>query len=189
MPTNNFAFSGNGKFNREDDVLFFNSNLTSADENGLVFDETDPIWTPIGEDNDEITRTINNDTDAKMNVLGTMNIDVTKGAEEVEIDPIAIKGTDKLSYIAYMAFKYGLTGDKMQMQFCNVTLADKNVVTANNTTTTIYGAFTEHGIMDLTSWGGDTSKLNAPVKVTFKNDKIHGTFSTDDNSFTPITSA
>ena len=178
--TENYIFEGNGNFNREDEIILFNSKLTSADENGLVFDETNPTWTPIGDDNDELTRNTNNDIEAKKNVLGKMTIDATKGAEDMDIDPIAIKANDKLSYIAYMAYKYGLVGDKMQMQFCSVTLADKQ---GKNS----YGAFTEHGIMDLTSWGGDTSKLNAPVKITFKNDKTHGTFNPTTKAFTPTT--
>lgn len=180
--TPTYKFEGSGKFNREDDVLLFNSNLTSADENGLVFDEENPIWTPIGEDNDELTRETNNESDATKNVLGRVNVDSTKGAETLEVDPVAIRANDTLSYILYMAFKYGLVGDKVQMQFCNVTYADKQGVGS-------YGAFTEHGIMDLTSWGGDTSKLNGPMKINFKNDKTHGTFSTNNNKFTPTTSA
>lgn len=177
-----FKFAGNGKFNREDDVLLFNSNLTSADEKGLVFNEENPIWVPIGEDNEELQRNTNNESEATKNVLGKVTINSTKGAEDMEVDPIAIRGNDTLSYILYMAFKYGLVGDKMKLQFCNVTYADKQ---ADNS----YGAFTEHGILDLTGWGGDTSKLNGPVKLNFCGDKTHGTFSTTNNTFTKTTSA
>ena len=49
---NSFQFAGNGKFNREDSILFMNLNVTSADENGIVFDLEDPTWVPIGEDNE-----------------------------------------------------------------------------------------------------------------------------------------
>ena len=44
--------SGTGKFNREDHVTMFNSNITDCDENGIVYGET-PTWVPFGEDNDE----------------------------------------------------------------------------------------------------------------------------------------
>ena len=182
ITTPKFKFDGTGRFDREDDVLLFNSNLTSADENGLVFDEENPIWIPIGEDNDELTRETNNESESKKNVLGKVSIDSTKGAETMEVDPVAIRGNDTLSYILYIAFKYGLVGDKVRMQFCNVTYADVQGEKS-------YGAFIEHGIPDLTSWGGDTTKLSAPMKINFENDKKHGTFSTTNNTFTPITEA
>lgn len=177
-----FQFEGNGKFNREDSVTMFNSKLISADENGLVFDEENPIWTPIGEDNDELTRETNNESESTKNVLGRVNVDSTKGAETMEVDPVAIRANDTLSYILYMAYKYGLVGDKVRMQFMDVTYADKQGEKS-------YGAWIEHGIPDLTSWGGDTSKLSSPMTINFQNDKVHGTFSTINNTFTKITSA
>ena len=45
-------FDGNGKFQREDSVLFMNLNIKSATADGIVFDDESPTWTPIGEDND-----------------------------------------------------------------------------------------------------------------------------------------
>lgn len=168
--------NGNGKFNREDHILMFNSNVTSCDENGIVYDNENPTWVPIGEDNDEITRELNNEIDAKKNVLGKTNVDHTAGANTTEIDPIAIRGNDALSAILYMLFKYQLVGDKATLQCCEVTLAD---VQADGK----YGAFTEDAVVDLKSWGGDTSKLNSPITLNWKGNRTHGVFSTTDNQF------
>lgn len=60
--------NGTGKFNREDHVTMFNANITSCDENGIVYGET-PEWVPFGEDNDEITRELNNEIDAKNGII------------------------------------------------------------------------------------------------------------------------
>ncbi len=172
---------GNGKFNREDHVTMFNSNIESCDENGIVYGET-PTWAPFGEDNDEITRELNNETDAKKNVLGKTNIDHTSGAQTTEIDPIAIRGNDVLSSILYLMFKYGLTGDKAKLQCMEVTIADKQSDGS-------YGAFTEDAIVDLKSWGGDTTKINGPITLNWCGNKEHGTFSTTEKTFTKTTSA
>ena len=172
--------SGNGKFERWDQILMFNSNVTSCDEGGIVYGENDPTWVPIGEDNDEITRTMNNEIDATKNVLGKTNIDHSPGAQVTEIDPIAIRGNDALSSILYMINKYDLTGDKAVLQCMEVTLADKQ-------TDGSYGAFIESAIVDLTSWGGDTTKLNAPISLNWKGDKVHGTYSPSTGEFTPTT--
>lgn len=174
-------FSGNGKFNREDHVTMFNSNITSIDENGIVYGDN-ATWVPFGEDNDEITREMNNELDSTKNVLGKTNIDHSAGAQTTEIDPIAIRGNDVLSVILYNIFKYGLTGDKAKLQCMEVTLADTQ---GENT----YGAFTEDAVVDLTSWGGDTTKLSGPITLNWKGNKVHGTYNNSTHEFTPTTTA
>lgn len=174
-------FEGSGKFNREDHITFFNANVTSVDEKGIKYGAS-PIWKPFGEDNEEITREMNNELNATKNVLGRTNIDHSGGAQTTSLDPIAIRSNDELSYILYMIYKYGLTGDKATLQCMEVTYADKQADGK-------YGAFTEDAVVDLTSWGGDTTKLNAPATLNWKGNKVHGTFSTADNSFTATTSA
>ena len=172
--------TGTTEFNREDHVTMFNASIKSCDENGIVYDETNPEWIPFGEDNDEITREMNNETDSKKNVLGRVKVNHTSGPQTTEIDPIAIKGNDKLSAILYMMFKYNLTGNKAKLQCCEVTFADEQ-------SEGVYGAFTESAIADLKSWGGDTSKLNSPITLNWLNDRVHGTFSTENNTFTATT--
>lgn len=172
---------GNNKFNREDHITFFNANITACDETGITYGET-PSWVPFGEDNDELTRELNNEIESKKNVLGKTNIDHTAGAQTSEIDPVAIRGNDVLSKILYLMFKYNLTGDKATLQCMEVTLADKQ-------TDGSYGAFTEDAVVDLKSWGGDTTKINAPITLNWKGNKTHGTFNATSKAFTATTSA
>ncbi len=179
---------GTGKRNREDHITMFNSNIVSCDENGIVYDTTSPVWVPFGEDNDEITRELNDELEANKNVLGKTNIDHSGGAQTTEIDPIAIRGNDALSAILYNIFKYNLKGDKAILQCMEVTLADKKETTSGNDTVVSYGAFTESAVVQMNSWGGDTTKLNSPIVLNWKGDRIHGTFSATSKEFTPITS-
>lgn len=178
-----FKFSGSGKFNREDSILFMNLKVTSANENGIVFDTENPTWVPIGEDNDEIVREHNHDIEAKKNVLGKITINATPGAETTEIDPIAIRGNEELSYILYIIHKYSLVGDKTAFPCMEVSLFDKQ------TTEGTYGAFTETAIIDEKSFGGGTSEIDAPITLNWKGDKVHGTYNLAQNSFTKITEA
>lgn len=171
---------GNRKFEREEHITLFNANIESCDENGIVYGET-PTWVPFGEDNDEITRELNDEIDAKKNVLGKINVDHSGGAETTEIDPVAIRGNDVLSAILYLMFKYKLKGDKATLQCMEVTLGDKQEDGS-------YGAFTESAVVQLGSWGGDTTKINAPITLNWKGDRVHGTFNTSTKAFTPITS-
>ena len=61
-----------------------------------------------------------------------------------------------------------------------VTIADKQ---SDGT----YGAFTEDSIVDLKSWGGDTTKLNGPITLNWCGNKTHGTFDASKKSFTATT--
>lgn len=173
--------SGNGKANREDHVTMFNANVESCDENGIVYGEK-PEWIPFGEDNDDITREMNDELEQKKNVLGKTSIDHSGGGQTTEIDPIAIRGNDKLSAILYLIYKYDLKGDKATLQCMEVTYVDKQSDGS-------YGAFTEDAVVKLNSWGGDTSKLNSPITLNWKGNKEHGTFSTATKEFTKTTSA
>ncbi len=172
-------FEGNGKFNREDQVLMFDANITSIDENGIVYGDTSN-WVPIGEDNDEITREINNEIESKKNVLGKTSINHSGGAQTTEIDPVAIRGNDVLSTIIYNIYKYDLRGDKATLKCMEVTAADKQ---ANGS----YGAFTESAVVDLKSFGGDVSEISAPITLNWKGDKTHGTFDATTKTFTATT--
>lgn len=173
-------FKGSGKFNREESILFMNLNVTSADENGIVFDTENPTWTPIGEDNEEIVREHNHEFESKKNVLGKSTINATAGAETTEIDPVAIRGNDTLSYILYIAHKYGLVGDKFAIPCMEVSLFDKQSDGS-------YGAFTETAVVDEKSFGGGTSQIDAPITLNWKGDKVHGTYSLTTNKFVEIT--
>ncbi len=169
---------GSNEFNREDHITMFNSNIEKIDEKGIVYNEEDATWVPFGEDNDEITRETNNETDATKNVLGRTKVKHTPGPQTTEIDPIAIRGNDALSTILYYMFKYNLTGDKAKLQCMEVTLADEQEDGS-------YGAFTETAIVNLNSWGGDTTQLNSPITLNWLDDRVHGTYKTADNKFTP----
>lgn len=178
-----FKFNGNGKFNREDLILFMNLKVISADKDGIVFDTEAPNWVPIGEDNDEITREHNNETDSKKNVLGKITINASSGPETTEIDPIAIRGNEELSYILYIIHKYSLVGDKAAVPCMEVSLFDKQATEGT------YGAFTETAIIDEKSFGGGTSEIDAPITLNWKGDKVHGTYNLEQNTFTEITEA
>lgn len=173
--------TGDKEFAREEHITFFNAKITSVDENGIVYG-TSPEWVPFGEDNDELTRELNNEVESKKNVLGETSIKHSKGAQTTEIDPVVVRGNDVLSTILYNMFKYDLVGDKATLQCMEVTLADKQ-------TDGSYGAFTESAVVDLKSWGGDTSNLQSPITLNWKGNKEHGTFNPTTKAFTKITEA
>lgn len=180
MATTN-VFEGTGAFKREDHITFIDLGFTSVDENGIVYGEGHTEeWYAVGEDNDELTREINDEIESTKNVLGKTSINHTSGAQTTEVDPHKLRPNEKLSYLIYQIFKFGLTGDKAKVNGMEVTYADKQAEGS-------YGAWTEGAVIQLSSWGGDTTALGSPFILNWDGNKVHGTFSTADKKFTPTT--
>lgn len=177
------TFEGNGAFERKDHITFIDVGFESIDKDGVKYaaDHTQE-WIAVGEDNDELTRERNDETDSTKNVLGKTSISMTAGAQTTEVDPHKLRASDKLSYLLYMINKYDLLEDKAKVIGMEVTYADKQ---ADET----YGAWTEGAIIQLNSWGGDTSALGTPFVLNWDGDKTHGTFNTKTKTFTATTEA
>ena len=172
---------GNTEFKREDSITFLDVNCTVDPVNGITYATNHtPNWVPIGDDNDELTRERNDEVDSKKNVLGVTNISVTSGAQTTEVDPKKIRGNEALSDILYKLDKYDLVGSKARIHGMEVFYGDKQ-------STNTYGAWTEHAILEVKSWGGDTSATQAPFTLNWEGDKVHGTFNSNSKEFTETT--
>ncbi len=175
------VLDGNAAFKREDSITFIDINFTVDPVTGVSYaDGHTPQWFAVGEDNDELTRERNDESDSSKNVLGETNISVTPGAQTTEVDPKKIRGNESLSYLLYMMNKYDLTGDQAKLTGMEVFYGDKQ-------SEGVYGAWTESLILQVNSWGGDTTATQAPFVLNWKGDKTHGTFSTSTKQFTPTT--
>lgn len=176
-------FEGTGAFNREDSVTFIDVGFQAIDKDGVKYaNNHTEEWFALGEDNDELTRERNDETESSKNVLGKTSISQTSGAQTTEIDPHKLRANEKLSYLLYMINKYDLKEDKAKVRGMEVTFADKQ---GEKT----YGAWTEGAVIQLNSWGGDTSAIGTPFVLNWDGDKIHGTFSTETKTFTATTEA
>ena len=69
------AFSGTGKAKRESAIVFMNVGTTNEE------------YEAIGKDNDELSRTLNNEVESKNNVLGETETEVTKAPQTTTVDP------------------------------------------------------------------------------------------------------
>lgn len=175
------VFEGTGTFKREQHITMIDLGFESIDANGIVYgqDHTQD-WYAVGEDNDELTRERNDELESTKNVLGKTSISQTPGAQTTEVDPHKLRANDKLSYLLYMINKYDLTEDKAKVYGMEVTYADKH-------SEGVYGAWREGAVIQLNSWGGDTTAIGTPFVLNWDGNKEHGTFSTTDKTFTPTT--
>ena len=175
------TLDGKNVFSRESSITFLDVGFTVDEVEGVTYAEDHtPEWFAVGEDNDELTRERNDEADSTKNVLGKTSVNVTPGAQTTEVDPYKVRGNDKLSYLLYMMNKYDLTGDRAKVRGMEVFYGDKQ---SEGT----YGAWTESAVVQVNSWGGDTTATQAPITLNWLGDKTHGTFSTADKKFTATT--
>lgn len=175
---NKNVLDGTSEFNREDSITFIDVGFKVDPVKGVYYEEEhEEKWFPIGDDNDELTRERNDEVDSKKNVLGKTNVSATAGAQTTEVDPKKIRGNEELSYLLYMMHKYDLLGDKAKVRGMEVFYGDKQEEGT-------YGAWTEDAVLQVNSWGGDTSATQAPFILNWKGNKDHGTFNTGTKKFT-----
>ena len=169
---------GDTIIDRESSITFLDLGFESIDKDGIHYaDSHTPDWYPIGEDNDEITRERNDSVDGKKNVLGHTIFTVTKGAQTTEIDPVKIRGNDKLSYLLYMINKYDLVNEKAKLTGMEVFYADEQ-------SSGVYGAWTEGVMIEGKSWGGNVEATQSPMTIHWDGKKVHGTFEPKTKTFT-----
>ncbi len=172
------VLAGDTVIDRESSITFLDLGFESIDKDGIHYaDSHTPDWYPIGEDNDEITRERNDSVDGKKNVLGHTIFTVTKGAQTTEIDPVKIRGNDKLSYLLYMINKYDLVNEKAKLTGMEVFYADEQ-------SSGVYGAWTEGVMIEGKSWGGNVEATQSPMTIHWDGKKVHGTFEPKTKTFT-----
>ena len=164
-----FAFSGTGKAPRKSAIVLMNVGTTNEE------------YEAIGKDNDELSRTLNNEVDSKNNVLGETVTEVTKGPQTTTVDPFKFRRDSKVASKLYDIYKNDKELDEVVEEFVEVFTED--VVSEGE-----YGAFKQKGAIDLKSWGGDTKGIDAPFDINWCDVKVHGTFNPTTKKFTPTTS-
>lgn len=153
-----FAIDGTGKSKRESAILFMNVGELDSEE-----------YEAVGKDNDELSRTMNNEVESTNNVLGETEVEVTKAPQTTTVDPFKFRKESKIAKKLYDIYKYDKELDDVVEEFVEVFTDDK--VEENE-----YGAFRQKGAIDLKSWGGDTKGVGAPFDINWIGAKEHGTF-------------
>lgn len=162
--------NGYGKSERKAAALFMNVG-TSANK----------VWNIIGHEIEDMSRTMNNDVNSIVDVLGVTAVDVTKGVQTTTVDPVKFRKDSEVSKILYNIYKYNKDGTDVEYEFMEVFRDD----VINNG----YAAFIQMGAVDLKSWGGDAKAVNSPFDIHWKGERTHGVFNEQSVSFTPTTGA
>lgn len=157
------------KAKREQYVVFMN-----------VDTKEKPEWQAIGKDNEDASRSLNNEVNSKKNILGVTTVEVTKGNQTTSIDPYKQEADDKISEVLHDIYFNDLELSDVEKEFLEVSLYKK-------TEDGKYEAFKQTGAIDLKSHGGDTTGISDPFDINWLGERTYGTFDVDTKTFTPTT--
>ncbi len=132
----------------------------------------------IGKDNDELTRSLNNEVESKTNVLGETTVDVTLGAQVSSVDPCYYDNESSLAKKLKKIYEDDLELDDVVEEFIEVDMTGE--ATENE-----YPCFRQKAAIDLKSWGGDTKGISTPYDLNWVGAKTKGTFNPVTKKFTP----
>lgn len=164
-----FAIEGSGKAPRKSAILVMN-----------VGTKEKPEWEKLGKDNDDLTRTRNNNVEGKTNVLGETTVEVTNGPQVTTVDPFAFKRESKIAQILYEIDKYDKELDDVVYEFAEIFEEDK--LGENE-----FASFKQDAAIDLKSWGGPTNGLFTPFDINWTGNKTHGKFNPVTKTFSELT--
>lgn len=159
------AVTGKGKIKREEHIIAMEVGTEELSEIEL-----------IGKDNDDLSRELNNDVEAKRNVLGETTVEVTQGNHVTTVDPFLLRRDSKVSAKLEAIYDNDLELDDVVETFYDISKFDE---IADGK----YKAFKQQGAIDLKSWGGSKS-LGAPFDINWVGEKVHGTFDPATKKFT-----
>lgn len=131
----------------------------------------------IGVDNDELTRSLNNEVESKTNVLGQATVDITKGPNTTTVDPCYYRKNGKLAKKLKDIYWYDKELSQVVEKFMEVDATEEP-------TSGAYPAFQQNGAIDLKSWGGDTKGIGTPYDINWVGAKTYGTFNPTTKKFT-----
>lgn len=138
-------------------------------------------YEPIGKDNDELTRSLNNEVESKNNVLGESTVNVTLGAQVTTVEPFyydkAVAFSKKLKSI----FENELELDDVVEEFLEIDMTEE---VSNKE----FPCFRQKAAIDLKSWGGDTKGIGTPFDLNWVGPREKGTFNPETKKYTPTVS-
>lgn len=147
-----------------------------------VFDsEGKAFYEAIGKDNEDMSRTMNNEVNSFKNVLGVTSTEVTKGAQTTTVDPFKQESDSKMAEFLQRIYFEDLEGSDVEMEFIEVSM-NGEVDEAGG-----YPAFKQTGAIALQSHGGDTTGISDPFDINWKGARVYGTFNPTTKEFTATT--
>lgn len=134
----------------------------------------------IGKGIEELSIEQGADVSKVNDVTGFTDVSLNSYEKTTALEPIYVTGGNKFSEFLDDAEEYELTGEDLVKPFIHVKSYKK---TADGK----YRAWRQSAVVEITSFGGDTSGVQCPATLHWMGEREHGTFDPKTKEFTADT--
>lgn len=135
----------------------------------------------LGVDLEEFNVEMNPETEEKTNILGQTRYDVSGYKPQAGVEPLyAEEGTGLYTFLQNIIDKR-LVGDALKTDVLEVQLW--NPTTEGSTD--VFKAYKDEVVIEINSYGGDTTGYQIPFNIHYTNVRVEGTYDITQKTFTP----
>lgn len=142
-------------------------------------DATSPVYYRIGKDLEEFTTDMSATVDKKQNILGETSVVLSAYEKSGTVEPYYYEKNDALSERLQ-----GIVDNMLVLDDCNSTMVDVHLWEGDPETETSFPAVKWDVVLEVTSYGGDTTGVQIPFNVHYTGDKQLGKFDIATKKFT-----
>ena len=148
-------------------------NVTPSEDTGT--------YERLGEDLEEYNVEMNPESDEKKNILGNTKYEVSGYKPQSSVEPLYADSGTGLHQLLQKIIDGRLVGDDLKTDVLEVQLW--NPTTEGSTDT--FKAYKDEVVIEVSSYGGDTTGYQIPFNLHYTNKRVEGTFDAVQKTFTP----
>lgn len=137
----------------------------------------------LGKDLEELNVELNPEVESKKNILGETSVKVSSYEPQASVEPYyADKGT-KLH-----TFLQDIIDNRKVLDDVKTDTLEVHCWEETSEASGVFVAYKESAMIEITSYGGDTTGYQIPFNIHYLGDRIKGTYDTSTKTFTPAVS-
>lgn len=140
--------------------------------------EDTPNYTWLGDDLEEYSVEMSAQVDKKKNIKGVTSVRVSSYEKSGSVEPYYASKTDPMS-----ARLLEIIDNELTLDDCNTTAIEVKLWDA--TADDVYPATREKAVIEVSSYGGDTTGIQIPFNLHYCGGREQGTFNIKTKTFTP----
>lgn len=134
----------------------------------------------LGKDLEEFNTELNPEVDVKKNILGETNVKVTSYEAQSSVEPYYADKDDAL-----FPFLQDIVDNRKVLDDCKTDSVEVHLWEETEADSGVFKAYKESCVVEVTSYGGDTTGYQIPYNIHYLGDRVEGTFDLKTKTFTP----
>ena len=141
---------------------------------------SDPSYCRLGKDLEEMNVELNPEIETKKNILGELSVRLSSYEAQSSVEPYYAEDGDSL-----FPFLQDIVDKRKVLDDCKTDAIEVHLWEEVEASTGTYKAYKESCIVEVSSYGGDTSGYQIPFSIHYLGDRVEGTFNLKTKTFTP----